>query len=161
MQFEKLANTILSITHLKWTDEKCLKRAILSSCRYIQQQSIVCREIYRTSAMPSTMRWPLLITFVYAATLTSAAMGQGCNRVSQSFTAVKSENGSNLCAFDGPSSVMTEVRSRVQCSTMCRQNGDCDNFNYKDDSSRCELYAFAPCNYKTVQHCKNYVKVGT
>ena len=72
-------------------------------------------------------------------------------------SAVNADNGSSLCAVDPPSDITPSVRSLLDCQRICSRTTGCWNFNYFQDTKRCELFDFQPTSLVTgILYCKHY-----
>jgi len=64
--------------------------------------------------------------------------------------------GPILCATDQPHLVRANTRSLLHCSTSCRENDQCLNFNYKDTASICEHFSGYPFKFIVDPSCRHY-----
>jgi len=75
------------------------------------------------------------------------------------------ENGSVVCATEEPSLVFelhqlavqstgpTCVPLGIYCAWKCSLEPNCTNFNYREDTKRCELFSYMPSNCTSIQFC--------
>lgn len=72
------------------------------------------------------------------------------------FSLAEDEAGSNICALDAPS-VSLSLFSVLACALECeRFSSDCENFNYKDVNTICELFFDRPKCYGPSPSCVHY-----
>lgn len=77
------------------------------------------------------------------------------------FEAVTSLNGEKLCINAKPMKMEMNVRSIIQCGTICNANEFCQTYGYKSDLKQCYLYdSSAPQNYSVVPGCSSYILQG-
>jgi len=83
----------------------------------------------------------------------------------KSFTKTSQENGTVMCATEEPSLVFEPHQLTVQsteatcvplgmyCAWKCSLEPNCTNFNYREDTNRCELFFYSPSNCTSIQFC--------
>src|SRR6218665_223106 len=86
---------------------------------------------------------------------------------SKPFTRTSNENGTVMCATDEPSLVFGVHQLAVQsteatcvplgmyCAWKCNMESNCTNFNYREDTKRCELFFYTPSNCTSIQFCSH------
>ena len=80
---------------------------------------------------------------------------------SASFQAMTSLSGEKLCIVAEPMKLELNVRSTIQCGTICSANEFCQMYGYQSDLNECDLYdSAAPENYSHVLGCSSYKLQG-
>ena len=107
----------------------------------------------------------LLVAFAYVTCMWTSpppvSAAESCSSAGKMKTgrasAVKSDDGSSLCAVDSPSDILTPVRSLLDCQRSCSRSTGCWNFSYFKDTKRCEIFNFLPNSLVVgIPHCKHY-----
>ena len=76
-------------------------------------------------------------------------------------------NGTDICAIDIPSAVLTFLSDQpvvdkvcappnVLCARSCSKDTQCIGFNYKSFSRQCEMYADIPNNFTNQNGCSYF-----
>jgi len=78
--------------------------------------------------------------------------------VSRTFKVQVNATGSNVCAVDKPTIVVSMAASTMagQCSMKCNVDPDCKLFQFKDNLTQCELFDYSPSNFSSIDHCTAY-----
>jgi len=95
-----------------------------------------------------------LILFLIVTRLTIEVM-------TSNFEAVTSSTGEKLCSVAKPSDTVMNVRSDIQCGTICMSDKFCETYSYKKELKECDLYdCTVPQNYSAVLGCSSYKLQG-
>jgi len=62
-----------------------------------------------------------------------------------------------LCSTDTPMLIQNKVRSRIQCTLLCRDDPSCAGVNWKEPST-CELFTSPAATLQTVAGCTYWSK---
>ena len=87
----------------------------------------------------------------------SASMSEStCGMVR--FKPAKSETGDVLCATAPPPTAAISMKTKIQCSWVCAHSGDtcAAGFNFKDQQTRCEMFANTATTLELQQDCEHY-----
>jgi len=76
----------------------------------------------------------------------------------QKFYRVESDNGEVLCGMSPPNTTLNDVRSPLECVSLCRQGcaSLCQSINYRKNAKLCEQFDYRPCSYAIQPDCTNY-----
>jgi len=94
----------------------------------------------------------LQLVSVVSATTTKSTCGM------VRFKPAMSENDEVLCATSPSPTAAGNMKTKEQCSWVCAHSGDtcAAGFNFKDQETRCEMFANQPTTLQVQQNCEYY-----
>ena len=74
------------------------------------------------------------------------------------FKPAKSETEDVLCATAPPATAAASVKTKEECGWVCAHSGDtcAAGFNFKQQETRCEMFANPPTTLQVQQDCEHY-----
>jgi len=84
------------------------------------------------------------------------------DRKSSTFLAMKSSEGSDLCAVDEPTEVewFPPHGSEIQCGLQCIRRVLCKSFNFNSLLGKCDQYETRPTEFSVIPGCTGYIFEG-
>jgi hypothetical protein len=110
-----------------------------------------------TSTMDVSLRSTVLVYL--CASLCCPITKSSSTASSQGYKMVKSPTGKTMCATDRPTASETlrhSTASWTRCAAACSSSPCCLLFQFRANSSTCELFGFMPVGFVTATNCTAY-----